>query len=642
MSAVREMIVRILACLSRVAISSNGNVVTQELAMNLRTLIFLLTAVVADAPDQAYSASSPPSLSGTIEPEVVGIGNRIGLADTRFISIHRQSHNQNSGPIVHYFHKPLFILNVGPVRSDGLSNIVVGPVKRIGSKNFLNIDIIMTDAKFREYARAFVIQNDPELQSRGSDIDLNQISVDGWPIITLNAQMVEPLSHRILSEWTSPSLEAAGGVIRIPFGVDDEALDLFRELATAGDIEFDFSYTFRNVRQQYAVSLANASKKLSEALNQAITSANLAPNQPIFQDQASQFMSRLSVELATTVSASSIEMVPLVQSQFIEHYLPSQVVNIDGLQDKALLDAIYSYLKPLVQTASEKAVNDDSTTNVHEDSIDIDLSGSGKVGVAAGKFSVKKHDKDTITQKSGIVFEQSTVDQSYKPHSIRIYKLVQVTDTDTVSVVSRAFVSQGGDSTFELDTPVHSDFTVDKVKGFENAAGVSPFPGVLPGMGFCFYGSEIPKGYMVLDGKVRWPEGAWVPPHLKGTTTPDSNGLLIGATTHQGSVGTVWTQGAYKVPRFVASSEGLAISEKFDTTSATVSGTYQGHSGHGTFEPNGTFSFGDVESLQTLVAHPLIKAAGISGSINIDIPALNPHGSDTNPDNLRCRLIVKY
>ena len=333
---------------------------------------------------------SPRDIGGTIEPEVTGIGAKISIADERYIAIHRQSRNQNVGPVVHYFHRPLFILKTNPHPLAGYPPIVVSPPRQIGEKTFITFGLILTTPQFQEDARGYVIANDPELKQPGSHVSFNDIRVDGWPITTLTIKLVEPLTGTVLGEWISPSLEAASPSVLFPIGMSAASLDLFKQYAASGDLVFAFSYTFHNVRQQYAASWSTAAREVNQALQQTITSVNLAPGSPIFQTQANQFRNELSTKLFTTISASSAALVPLVQSQLADHYLVAQTVNIDGIQDKALMDAIYGYLKPLLQTATNKRTEENSTTTTHEHGTTVKLGAKASIGVVGGDFEVDR------------------------------------------------------------------------------------------------------------------------------------------------------------------------------------------------------------------------------------------------------------
>jgi hypothetical protein len=148
----------------------------------------------------------PPADGGTIEPEVTGIGAKISIAGERYIAIHRQSRNQNVGPVIHYFHRPLFILKTNSHPIAGYPPIVLGTPRTIGEKAYIQFGLILNTPQFQEDARGFVIENDPELKQPGSRVSLNDIRVDGWPIMTLIIKLVEPLSNAVIGEWISPSL----------------------------------------------------------------------------------------------------------------------------------------------------------------------------------------------------------------------------------------------------------------------------------------------------------------------------------------------------------------------------------------------------------------------------------------------------
>jgi hypothetical protein len=605
---------------------------------------------------------SPQDTGGTIEPEVTGIGAKISIAGERFIAIHRQSRNQNIGPTIHYFHKPLFILKS---RSQSIADyppIVLDPPRQIGDKTFVNFGLILTTAQFQEDARAFVIANDPELKQPGSSVDFNGIRVDAWPIITLRVRLVEPLTGSVLGEWLSPSLEAASQSIAFPIGMTADSLAIFKRYAASGDLQFTFAYTFRNVRQQYAAALSTAAREINQALQQTVSSANIAPGSPIFQTQANEFRNQLSAKLVTQISASSVALVPLVQSQLADRYLKTETVTIDNIQDKALLDAIYGYLRPLLQTAADKRTKEKSTSKTHEEGTTIKLGAKPSVGPVGGDFEIDRSDKDTIATKTGITLEYSQADQAYEPQSIKVYKLSNITDQETVQVVSEAFISQGGDPSFQDDTPIRSDFTDARVGAIHPGDIPANFSGVLPGMAFCFFGNQVPKGYVELTPSETWPDAAWVPNSLRGQHMPDGQNNLIGITRQEKEIGQVWSQGKIDIGQVNVPATGLTINQVNDSDSMVFGGggsvstcTFVGSTLAGCkairpFTPGDalTLNMGEPEvqppgqvRWRIPIVQGKIVSSDVRGAVTATIPKIELKGINTTPQHVRCRLIVR-
>ncbi len=133
-----------------------------------RPTTFLIGVIVIGLQARFVTAQSASTESaGDIEPQTTGIASRMSIADLRLIEIHRQNHDKNPGPIVHYFHKPLFILETTANPFSGYPNIVVVKPRDIGSKTYLTFQIILTTPLFQEQARAFVIAKDPDLKVPG-------------------------------------------------------------------------------------------------------------------------------------------------------------------------------------------------------------------------------------------------------------------------------------------------------------------------------------------------------------------------------------------------------------------------------------------------------------------------------------------
>lgn len=574
-----------------------------------------------------------------VEPKVTGIGARMSLAGARYISIHRQNRDKNEpGTIVHYFHMPLFILQTSAKPVDDLPKIVVKQPSVIGDKTYLTFGLILTTPQFQEDARAFVIAHDPDLHVPGSRVDLNAIQVDGWPIITLRVKVVERFSNVVLGSWLSPPLGAAPPTLELPIGFDSPSLDRFKALAPKGEIEFRFSYTFKNVGVLYATAITSASQDVSQALQEAVTSSNISPDTPIFQRQAADFRSKLSKILYTTVSANSKEVIPLVQSQIADHFLSQSIVDITNLQDKPLQEAIYAYLKPLLQSAQEKRTTEVKSGTSTEEGVDVKLGADVKFV----NFAIDLSDKDTISRNAAVTFEKSGTNQWYEPHDIKVYKLSQISDDDTLEVVSRAFISEKGDTNFHDDFPVKSDFTEDVVGSYKSAEKIADFDGVLPGMGFCYFGKDIPRGYMELDGRALWPDAAWVQKSLRGKPMPDSQDLLLGSTRRAAEVGQVWNQGKIQLGPISVPPAGFEL--KQESTSRFVLAHPRLSNSRTDMNPQDVLSIGAgamangvagfSATLQLENGYIIGTASGSTSPIPLNTIA-------TSPQNIRCRLIVK-
>ncbi len=406
---------------------------------------------------------------------------------------------------------------------------------------------------------------------------------------------------------------------------------MFKELAPSGDIDFLFSYTFKNVHEKYATALIKQSNEVSQALQQAVTSANISSDTPIFETQANAFRSLLSQKIAIQVTLNSADLFPLVQSQLAEHYLTPQTVTIETLQDKQLQDAIYGYLRPLLRTAAEEKRATSGTQNSGgEDGVNVKMGGDVKFV----NFEIDKSDKDTISHTTGVTFEKSTTDQSYTPHDIKVYKLSSITDQETVDVVTRAFFAQGGDPNFERDTNVKSDFTDEKVGSFKNGAEPAEFDTVLPGMSFCYFGKDVPKGYVELEDKNVWPDAAWVPDPLRGKAMPDTQDLLVGGTHRAEEVGVVYNSGKIEIGPINVLAAGLTVTPNWaDPTHFVL------------ISPKSAgvpLKNADDITLSSGVQAKLgVENSVVGGYANTSPNQLSLASLAASPPHIRCRLIVK-
>lgn len=64
-----------------------------------------------------------------------------------------------------------------------------------------------------------------------------------------------------------------------------------------------------------------------------------------------------------------------------------------------------------------------------------------------------------------------------------------------------------------------------------------PLGAIIP---FCGYPDRLPKGFLLVDSRNRWPNAAWVPGHLRGQPMPDmTHEVLIGGTSDSSAIGQV-------------------------------------------------------------------------------------------------------
>lgn len=605
----------------------------------------------------AESPTEPPPTGGDFEPSGEGIGERIAISSDRYINIHRQAENKGIGPVRHYYHRPLFILKTNPKPIEGFPSIVLDAPRKSEGKTFITIGLITTTKYFQELARAFVIKNDDELKQPGVQASLNQIKVHSWPIKTLIVKLVDPFSDEMLGEWMSQPLTAAPPTIRVPIGLSDQNLERFMKYAHDGTLEFRFSYIWKNKRQDYAVAISAASREINKAFEQSIASLNLTSSSQVFQSQANQLRSVLADKLATAVVATNTALIPLVQSKLLDQVLTSETVDITRISDEKLLDAIYGYLKPLLETTQRNTTTTDKETKTTENNIKMSL--NAPTGGAA-TFNVSPEVMNKIENAHEVKFTYDATKQSYVPVSIKVYKLSSLSDERTTQIVTRAFLVQGGNNNLEEDTPIPSNFTDKLVDMGEQSQKASNFDGMLPGMAFCYFGSEIPTGYLEISPENKWPDAAWVPPKLKGKFMPLSHDSLIGITRFNNEVGTVWNSGVIDIGSIDVPADGLNVQQAHDDSQHLMLAPEQKilddcehffdiphppcQKIRDAAQRNSLSVLGAGSHTNDIVLSrtvPGLKLNGIAGSAKAKVPPVALTSRATLPKNIRCRLIVK-
>jgi hypothetical protein len=103
------------------------------------------------------------------------------------------------------------------------------------------------------------------------------------------------------------------------------------------------------------------------------------------------------------------------------------------------------------------------------------------------------------------------------------------------------------------------------VKGVLDAKAV-PLGMMLP-----FFGKEIPEGFVLANGRSRWPEEAWVPDHLHGKEVPNMEEELLGGAADLAQVGTRRGDGTLTMPGHTVDGASFSV-QTVERTVATREG----------------------------------------------------------------------
>jgi hypothetical protein len=231
--------------------------------MNMHKIAFVV-AVLAAIPfvSQAQPAS-PAGAAPDVVPALTGIGEPMKIGG-REIAIHRQASGATPvSMITYYFHRPLFILRTNPTPISSYPEIVIKEPRVEGGITYLTFGLILSNNDFQNEAKKFVQSNDPDLLAPGNNVNFDNIRVRRWPITRLTVTISRPLGSTDVLLGKSKALQVGSDEISFEIGFDKPNLDRFKNFAPSGDIEFQFQYTFVNVTQLYAASVATASREIS-------------------------------------------------------------------------------------------------------------------------------------------------------------------------------------------------------------------------------------------------------------------------------------------------------------------------------------------------------------------------------------------
>jgi hypothetical protein len=168
-------------------------------------------------------------------------------------------------------------------------------------------------------------------------------------------------------------------------------------------------------------------------------------------------------------------------------------------------------------------------------------------------------------------------------------------------------------------------------------------------MPFCYFGKDLPKGYVELDGKNSWADAAWVPDSLRGKVISDTQDLLVGTTRLAEQVGQVWNSGKIDIGSITVSGVGLTLTQG-STTQFVLANPVHGQYtmlGGGGIAGTGALHAGEPISMladlnnRGYSAKLASENTGIDGSVNAATSAVSLNSIQTSPQHIMCRLIVK-
>jgi len=155
------------------------------------------------------------------------------------------------------------------------------------------------------------------------------------------------------------------------------------------------------------------------------------------------------------------------------------------------------------------------------------------------------------------------------------------------------------------------------------------------GMMLPFFGKDLPQGFVWADGQTDWPDKDWVPMHLRKTKdgkqekVPNMDSYLIGGTTSEDQVGTVWNEGVIKGEPIETRKKG--------NNAVVVNPAFSDRSVMGLINPN---------KMDEPYTHAPLTYVNLHESVGdkdgrLELPVIPLNSAVTNPRHVVCRWIIR-
>jgi hypothetical protein len=541
----------------------------------MKHLFFLLCLTLVTSPPIVCQTNNTPAKGNANEvlPSLDKSAD-ITLPDGREISIHPDAGTQQGSVGSQFFHRPInaFVLKKG----GGSDHAIIHAKAESGNYIYLELVIAMSSPKIVTLCQESVIAEDPAVRAANRNIQEREIVVRRWPLKLYRLQAKHALTKKFFGEIVTPeSLRSAGDQIKMVLRINKGEYSEFLGLLKEDLINFYPSYTFSNAIVAFGQSTTKLSGELSIAINNAIQSQQLEEGAPIFQRDARSLQNKINQSYTSTTRATDASVLAFIKPKDIsDKILKTEPITFKSMEENgALLDKVTSYLAPTIRKMHEENEDDKTTTNTDTktDDITIKLEGSASpmaldkvlttgVGIE-GSITISKKDVEELKTVHKVRFKKTEDRNVIEPHSIDITTIKEGWQTNILNLVEVIYLAVGQDESFQGDSPFKSSFTIDLLNEAvdSNQILTSPYSNVPRGVPMISFRSDIPKGWIALDGKTNWPEESWVPSHLQGAPVPNMSGKYVRGKSANERIGQNFINQIIKVPSFTVEGNKLNI-----------------------------------------------------------------------------------
>lgn len=594
------------------------------------------------------------------------------LTDGRNITIHREDPSgvgNRAGTV--YFHKPVFAFEESP-RSLTNRPAVVWNEATDNSHTYVQIRLAISSPEVREKARAVVIEQDKSIQDLTTGVDATDIEVRAWPLKLLHLNVKHAVTGKLYGEAFTESLATVGDVVTVNLKISTidfpEFIKAFNEEFEANKqaksekqklklISFVPEYTYKNARVAFGQIATTITQEVTQKVEDILESEQVRPNAPIFQRDAARITGKLKQAIRQTITATDSRVLNHIPALDVStSIIQPQTITFSDLmgKDKALLASVAEYLKASVETVKKNRKEHNNTTDTRENET------TKKINATAGfDNSIKAslggdltdREKNELKRDYGVTFTEDTEKNTLQPHSIQISFLRNSWQQNFTDIVKTAYLSMGTDDSFSQDSAVHASFTRRELnislKDYTITSAL-PFSGILPGMAFCSFRADVPKGFVKLDGTAKFPKEKWVPKQLHGHAVDMREKFAAGATNAD-EIGTAGGGEKIQLPGIVLDGNKLSLGGLSNLSAfPSNSGPYLavGADAEGQFRPatgpGGGYMIAKIynreyNSYRDTPIIPFSSPTSIGGQINV--PTQDIESPD--PDHIKCQWIMR-
>lgn len=487
----------------------------------------------------AFLGAVPPhaSAQSDADPSPFGVTWIGPLRGDRYVTVHRAEQASQSPNL--FFHQPVlaFVRNDNAV--SGYPVIAFNPRPTSAAEDTVSFQVhvrVSSDA-FRQLCRTKVIET-PGASFADAPPDPGKVECRAWPTKMASLEL-RSAEHFDVVLARSPTQTVTGmDTWEFPLTLKRTDLAYFDDGAGVKAI---LHYTFKNVTVASARARLRIQTTIDEKLQGLLTSLKVAGDEGLFQGQSRWIQTALSTSVESSIQATDPALAPIVislgdswlKALFVTDPKPVLVSDPSSV----LAARLAEYLRPTLRKEADTFERTLKDTVKEADTVKVSAGGKD-VPVKLSKDQVRM-----VEHQEGVTFrEESSTADILMPHSVTLTHLSGGWRSATGDQISSVYVGHGSSEEVVESPPISVRSTWDDadLQRMMSASGAPKMAGIWPGMAYCYFGKDIPHGFVLLDPSNTWPTHApWLPEHLKGRPLPSTAGLSFGATNDLAQVGTL-------------------------------------------------------------------------------------------------------